>query len=94
MTLKILHEKYSKLIDRKELELEVTFDKSTPSNLEIKKEIASKLKTKEDLVAVKNIHQLFGLKKARIIAYVYNKEEQVKRLEAKKEKKKKEEKKK
>jgi len=93
MQLKLIEERESNLLGRKELELEAKFDKSTPSNQEIKKEIASKLKIKEDLIAIKNIRQMFGIKKARIIVHVYNEENQFKKLEVKKEKKKTEEKK-
>ncbi len=88
MQLKIISEKESPLLGRKELELEASFEKATPSEAETKKEIASAIKIKEDLISIKKIHQLFGTKKAKIVVHIYNNVEQLKKLEDKKEKKK------
>ncbi|MFH1592802.1 MAG: hypothetical protein ABIB47_05540 [Candidatus Woesearchaeota archaeon] len=93
MQIKKLQEIDSNLLSRKELDLEATYDKATPSKVELKKQIASALKVKEELIAIKKIHQIFGTKKAKIKAYLYKDEKLMKKLEAKKEKKKKEEKK-
>lgn len=93
MQLKLLQEKEAKLLDRKELEIEATFEKSTPSEAEIKKQIASSQKADEGAISIKTIRQSFGIKKARIIAHIYKNKEQLKKIEKVKVKKKKEEKK-
>jgi len=90
MNIKILKEKESKFLGRKELELEATYDAATPTESDVKKKIASLAKSDENLIAIKKIDQSFGMKKAVITAYVYNDLGIVQRLEKKKEKKKKE----
>ncbi|MBU4501144.1 MAG: hypothetical protein KKA79_01015 [Nanoarchaeota archaeon] len=84
MNLKLLKEKDVPLLVRKRLSFEVEYpgDK-TPSRDDIKKNIASTQKVKEDLVAVRHIYPRFGRCKAKIIAHVYNNVEDVKKYEPK-----------
>ena len=60
---------------------------STPSNDNVRKAIASELKADEKLVIVKHIYTSFGSSEASIEAYVYNTEEDLKRIEPKQKKK-------
>ena len=87
MQSKILEEKDSKLLERKEIKLEVNFDKSTPSNLDMKKSIANIFKTSEELILIKKIHQHFGANKATVQANIYKDIEKLKKTEGIKEKK-------
>lgn len=52
----------------------VEFDKATPSYAEVTPLLASNLKVDEKLVAVRHIYNLFGAKKAQIMAYIYSDE--------------------
>lgn len=90
MQLKIIQEKDSKLLERKELELDAFFEKGTPSNAEIKKGLSSSLKKPEELIVIKKIDQHYGVSKAHVFVYVYNDIEQLKKIEHIKEKKKEE----
>jgi ribosomal protein S24E len=76
------------LLARKEVAGKMTFEgKATPSNADVAKAIASELKTDEKLVVVKHIYTAFGSCEAEIQAYVYNTEEDLKKIEPKEKKK-------
>jgi ribosomal protein S24E len=81
--MKIIEKKENPLLSRTELLAEITFEKATPSNEEIKKQIASELKTDENLVVVKNIDTHFGSMNATVIAFVYNSKEDIEKIEPK-----------
>ena len=75
------------LLARKEVDAHVVFEgKATPSNAEVAKAIASELKTDEKLVVVKHIYTAYGSSEAEIEAYVYNTDEDLKKIEPKKKK--------
>ena len=80
MDIKIIKEEKS-VMQRKELTLEVTFEKSTPKRLDLKKEIAKKTKTKEDLLIIKKILTNYGERTAKVLAYAYKDEETLKKIE-------------
>ena len=81
MNIKILEEKDNAILKRKELLLEIDFLDKTPSNEEMKKELAKKFNTKENLVAVKQINQIFGKRTCKVKANIYNDEKSLKEIE-------------
>jgi len=84
MNLKILEQKDEPLLSRKDITAEVIFDSSvTPSNAEVKKNIASQTKSDEKLVVVKKIDAAFGATKAVVRAYVYTSEKEMTVIEPK-----------
>lgn len=95
MTIKISQQTENKLFNRKELVLETTYQGSTPNKKEIKKSIADLTKSKEDVIVIDKIDQLYGTTKSKIKAKIYNSPEELKKSEViNKKPKKKEEKKK
>ena len=79
MKLEIAYEKVNPLFKRKEIVAYASDLKHTPTKEDIKKEIASKTKTKEDSISIEKIFQLFGGSKAKINAKIYeNKEDLIK----------------
>ena len=52
MNIKILKQKESPLLSRKRISVEATFKGATPSKSTLKKELATKLKAKEDLIEI------------------------------------------
>ncbi len=58
-------------------------NKSTPSKDTIKKDLAGFLKTNENLISVKHIYTDYGSGKSNIIVNVYQKEEDLKKIEIK-----------
>jgi ribosomal protein S24E len=81
MDLKITEKKEEPLLSRAKLIGELAFDGATPSYEDVKKKIASSLNCDEKLIAIRNIYTDFGVKKAELFAYVYNKEEAMKKIE-------------
>src|SRR3989338_1422624 len=57
----------------------------TPKKDAIKKEIASLLKTQEELISIRHLYTKFGIGKTKAIVNVYQNIEDLKRLEKKKE---------
>ena len=84
MNLKLTKEKDVPLLARKRLNFEIDYPgKRTPSNGEMKKDIASLQKVKEELIAIRHIYPKFGRCKAKIIAHIYNNVEDLKKYEPK-----------
>lgn len=67
------------LMKRVELAGNLTFNAATPSNNDVKKELAAQMKSKEENVQVKNIYTAFGESTANFSAYVYKSEEDLKK---------------
>ncbi len=87
MELKIINKKEDPLLSRTKVEAEIVFEKATPSREEIKGKLAKNLGKDEKLIVVKGIYTLYGLKKAKNIAYIYENEEFLKRIEVETKKK-------
>ena len=81
MEIKIKSQVENPLLSRKELVAEISFDKSTPSNAEVKAAIAKEAKADESLVAVKNIFTAVGSKTAVVSAYHYMNKEDMAKIE-------------
>lgn len=89
----IISEEHNKLLNRKELVIEISFTAQTPSNIEMQKQIAENKKVDEKLVIVKQIQGIYGDKRAKVIAYIYDDIKSLTQIEPKpKEKKEKKEK--
>ena len=65
----------NKLLSRKEIEAVIPNENGTLSRAVIKKEIAKKLKVKEELVIVNNASNYFGNTEVRVKAKVYDTKE-------------------
>jgi len=81
MKLIIINKKENPLLSRTIVESEIKFDKATPSKDEIKSKLGKDLGIEEKLIVVKGIYMKYGLKKAKNLAYVYENEEALKRIE-------------
>lgn len=89
MNFKITETKKEDLLFRTVVKAEVLFENAkTPSNAEIKKAIASHMKSDESLVVMKKIAPQFGRSQAEVLAYVYNTKEDIVKVEPKKQEKK------
>lgn len=70
------------LLNRQRVSVRVVFDGgATPSILQFKELIASKLKVNKDLVAIRHVYQSYGFPKAKVIAHIYKTREELLRLE-------------
>jgi ribosomal protein S24E len=72
--MEILKNNENKLLKRKEIEARLDNLSATPSRIEVKKELAKKLKVDESLVIVNEIKHDYGDPKAYVKAKIYNSE--------------------
>jgi len=86
--LKIKEKKEEPLLSRVKLTGEIAFEAATPSCEEVKKKISSSLSCDEKLIVIRNIYTKFGMKKGDLLAYVYNDEKSMKKIEPKQKEKK------
>lgn len=84
MEIKIEQNKENKLLHRKELTGEITFTGATPSNAQVKEEIAKKTGATADLIVMKHIYGAFGRGVASFEAYAYANKEAMDKIEPKK----------
>lgn len=88
MNIKVVNEKEEKLLNRKDILINLDFEDKTPSREVIKKELVEKLKIDPELLKIKKIQQEFGDRKAKVFAYLYNSKESLNKVEVKNKKKK------
>lgn len=81
MKLEIAKERDTPLLSRKRVTLNLEYEGATPSRLDLKKAVAKKLGSKENLTIIRHVYTRFGKQKAKIIAHVYEKEEDMKVIE-------------
>ncbi|MEK6858149.1 MAG: hypothetical protein AABX39_06185 [Nanoarchaeota archaeon] len=87
MELNIASEKKQSLLGRKLVSGTLKFDKATPSYAEVKKDLAGKTKSSEEVIILKNIYTDFGARTATFEAVVYDSPEALKSIELEKKKK-------
>ena len=80
MKCKITEKKENVLLKRTEVSGTLTFDAVTPSNADIKKELANQCKAKEENIVMRNIKSKFGEASGTFEAYVYDSQEALKRF--------------
>lgn len=81
MKLEIKEKKDIPLLSRERVQAIVEFDKETPSREMIRNEIAKLSKVKAEQVIIKHVYMKFGKKEAKVIAHIYEKLEDLKRIE-------------
>ena len=79
----VTNKKEEPLLSRRMITAVLEFEKATPSYQEVGSLLATNLKTDEKLIAIRHIYNLFGDKKAEVIAYVYSDESKKQFIEPK-----------
>ena len=70
--MKVLSETESPLLSRRRLVFELEHPKqATPTKIKLEEDIAKKLNTTKDLVAIKHVYTKFGSGKSKVITNVY-----------------------
>ena len=83
MNVKIESTTKQPLFSRSLVKAGISFDTSTPSRIELRKAVAESLKADVKLVSIVNINTDFGQKTGTVLANVYEKKEDLERLEPK-----------
>ncbi len=87
MEMEVKEDVNNKLLKRREIRLEVSYDGKTPPRSEVKEEACKKLGLLPEATAVISIDQLFGDKRSEVTLHSYSKKEDMERLSRKKGKK-------
>ncbi len=88
MEIEIKIKKENEVLQRSEIEGDLTFKGATPSNKQLQEELAKKLGVGQELVAIRHIYTKFGTEKAKFQAVAYATKEQFQKIEPKKKEKK------
>jgi len=72
MKLTITNKKENKLLARMEVQGQIVFTATTPSNNDVALALSQELKVDLPLIVVKSIHTKFGAKTAEVSAYAYH----------------------
>ena len=83
MELKILSKEEKPLLSRTEIIANILFDSATPKKEEVKKKIATVLKSDPNVIVIKKVATIFGQKNAKVLAFIYTNEKDMKRIEPK-----------
>lgn len=67
----------NKLLERKEIEAQVSFDAATPKRAEIKQAISGKIGANPDFMVLRKVESYFGKKMVWAIAYSYPSKEKL-----------------
>ncbi len=70
----------NKLLERKEVIVNIVGDGTTPTRKNIKAELAKKFKAKEDLIIINKINTSYGSRDVSVDASIYTKKEIMSRL--------------
>ena len=75
MNVNILATMDNKLLERKEVEAEVSFDSATPKRAELKSAICQKIGANPELVVIRSVSSNFGRKVVKVLVHAYAKKE-------------------
>lgn len=79
--MEIKEKKEQPLLSRTEITAFVSYEGATPSRTDLKKQLASLVKVDEKLIVIRTIDVAYGETTAKIFAYAYKNEEDMKRIE-------------
>ncbi len=77
MNVNLISTTENKLLERKEIEAEVSFDGPTPKRAEIKDAVCQKVAANPELVVLRKVSSSFGRKSVRVVAYAYSAKEKL-----------------
>ena len=81
--MEIIERKPTELLNRENIVARVEFEGATPSRAQLKNQLATKLKAKEELIVVRKINTAFGKSLAIVKAHIYKNEADMKKIEGK-----------
>ncbi|MHC1627070.1 MAG: 30S ribosomal protein S24e [Methanoculleaceae archaeon] len=81
MEISFIKDEMNELLDRREIEIEITYDDATPSRQEVIGKVASLLDVKPECLVLDSIRTRFGSKEAVAEVRVYEDEETRNRIE-------------
>ena len=77
MNVNVISKTDNAVLERKEIEAEVTFSGPTPSREELRKEISGKVGANPDLMVLREVQNTFGSQSVKVIAHAYSNKEKM-----------------
>jgi ribosomal protein S24E len=75
MNVHVISSTENKLLDRKEISAEVSFDKATPKRAELKTAVCHKIGANPDISVLRKVESSFGRKTVKVVTYAYTSKE-------------------
>ncbi len=75
MNVNLLSTTENKLLDRKEVQAEISFDGATPKRGELKSAVCQKIGANPDLAVLRKVESAFGRKAVRVMMHAYSTKE-------------------
>ncbi|MBN1169467.1 30S ribosomal protein S24e [Candidatus Micrarchaeota archaeon] len=75
MNINIISKTDNKLLDRKEIQAEITFAGPTPPRADLRQALCEKIGANPDLVVLREINTTYGKQAVKILAHSYGKKE-------------------
>jgi len=83
MEINIVEKKENPLLRRTELIADVGYEAKAPTRQVMRDEISKKLKVSPEVVVIRHIYPFFGDKKIEVVVHIYEKKEDVDKIESK-----------
>jgi len=83
MNIEVIQDRKNPLLNRRELDLIITYESGTPKRDEVREEISKKFGVEKDRIIVEKMESLFGANKAKAHVHIYDTAEHAKRYERK-----------
>jgi len=83
MDMNVIEQKDAKLLNRKEYLFKLTWNGPMPSRKEVREKAIALLNSKPETTLIKAIRTSFGKSEGKVVIYVYNDEETMKKVEPK-----------
>ncbi|MFN7990913.1 MAG: hypothetical protein U0R44_02015 [Candidatus Micrarchaeia archaeon] len=75
MNVNLISNTENKMLERKEIQAEVSFDGATPKRAELKEAVSHKVGANPELVVLRKVSSSFGRKSVKVLAHAYSKKE-------------------
>jgi ribosomal protein S24E len=83
MELKIISDNENKVVGRREIKAEINYEQAPPSKQDVLEELAKQLKAEKNLIIIKRLSNVFGLRKMICTANLYADEKTLNKFEPK-----------
>jgi len=81
MKIEIAQDKANPLLNRRELDVVISYESGTPKREEVREELSRMLGAEKERIIIEKMESIFGLNKARAHVHVYDAAEHAKRYE-------------
>ncbi len=83
MNIEVIQDRKNPLLNRRELDLTIHYESSTPKREDVRKALSEKYGVEVERIIIEKMESLFGTKKARAHVHIYDTIEDAKRYERK-----------